>query len=67
MKEREKNDFSVKVSEHDYTMILTYDKSGGMRIIRKSSLEHGKRKYQEVYLPKEAMLQLAYQLLQKNY
>lgn len=66
MKEKER-DFSVKITEHDYTMVITYDRSGGMRVVRKSALEHGKRKYQEIYLPKEAMVQLAYQMLQKDY
>lgn len=62
----EKTEFTVKINDHDWVMTLTYDKWGGMRIIRKASDERGRRKYEEIYLPKEAMVEIAYQLLKKE-
>lgn len=59
------DEFRVKSTEHDYTVTITYDRWGGMKIVKQSS-EDGTNRYQEVYFPREAMMDLAVKLLKKE-
>ena len=62
----ERDEFIVKVTDHSYTMTLIYDRWGGMRIIKQSSTDYNTSKYQEIYLPKDAMINIALNILKKE-
>lgn len=57
------DEFKIKNTEMGYTMTLVYDRWGGMRIMKQDITDYGTKKYQEIYLPKDAMMQLANNIL----
>lgn len=60
----ETDHFTVKTNDLDCTITLTYDRWGGMKIVKQDQADaYGSKKYQEIYLPKEAMFALALSIL----
>lgn len=60
------DEFNFKITEFDQTVTLTYDRWGGMKVTKKQPKENGANLYQELYLSREAMFELACTLLKNK-
>jgi len=60
------DEFRVKTTELGFTMTLTFDRWGGMRITKQNVSDYGTKKYQEIYLPRDAMFDLANKIIKNE-
>lgn len=57
------DEFRIKKVEADYKITMIYDRWGGMRILKESTDYKGTNSFQEVYLPRDAMFDIAKKLV----